>query len=77
MNKTNSFPELKHNAGLGMVWQWNEAVSYIISLKASFFNRLSETCKYSELLWEIVPHYYQLKTRGMLFLESLEKSDYP
>ena len=54
-------------------------VNYIIfckfGVKAGCLTDYEKLVKYSsELLWEIDPHYHKLKTRGMPFLESVEKN---
>ena len=79
MNKANSFPKGKQNACLGTSKQYNAIVNYIISrkfgVKAGCLTDYDKLVKYfSELLWEIDPHYHKLKTRGMLFLKSVEKN---
>ena len=44
-------------------------------VKAGCLTDYEKLVKYfSELLWEIDPHYHKLKTRGMPFLESVEKN---
>ena len=79
MNKAISFPKVKQNACLGTSKQYNAIVNYIISrkfgVKADCLTDYDKLVKYfSELLWEIDPHYHKLKTRGMLFLKSVEKN---
>ena len=77
MNKANSFPKVKQNASLETRKQYNAIVNYIISrkfgVKAGCLTDYEKLVKYfSELLYEIDPHYHKLKTRGMPFLESVE-----
>ena len=79
MNKVNSFPKVKQNASLRTSKQYNTIVNCIISrkfgVKAGCLTDYERLVKYfSELLWEIDPHYHKLKTLGMLFLESVEKN---
>ena len=79
MNKANSFPKGKQHASLGLSKQYNAMVNYIIfckfGVKAGCLTDYEKLVKYSsELLWEIDPHYHKLKTRGMPFLESVEKN---
>ena len=79
MNKANSFPKVKQNASLGTSKQYSAIVNYITSrkfgAKAGCLTDYEKLVKYfSELLWEIDPHYHKLKTRGMPFLESVEKN---
>ena len=79
MNKMNSFPKVKQNASLRTSKQYNTIVNFIISrkfgVKAGCLTDYDRLVKYfSELLWEIDPHYHKLKTLGMLLLESVEKN---
>ena len=78
MNEMNSFPKVKQNASLRMSKQYIAIVNCIISpkfgVKAGCLTDYEKLVKYfSELLWEVDLHYHKLKTRGMPFLESVEK----
>ena len=74
--KKNSFPKFKQNATLGTVRQYNVTMNYMITkkigVKAAYITDYETLVKrFSELLWEIGPHYSKLL--NVFFRNSREK----
>ena len=74
--KKNSFPKFKRNVTLGTAQQYNVIVNYMITkkfgVKAAYIRDYETLVKhFSELLWEIDPHY--LKLLNVFFRNSREK----
>ena len=79
MNRQNSYVSLKENAGHRDVQQFNAIVSLVKDKKCGVrptslddFTVCLES--FSKLLWELDPHYYKFKSRGINFTKEVEKN---
>ena len=67
MNEKNSFPKFKQNATLGAAGQYSAILNHMmtkkkIEIKVAYITEYEPLVKhFSELLWQIDPHYLKVK----------------